>query len=239
MRDQPLRYHRRPVNPTPSITSFALGEFQTNCHVVSVAGSDACWIVDVGYQPERLFRHVEEARLRPTAIVLTHCHCDHVAGLDAALRRFGGAGPLPVIAHEAERGFCSQPELNLSAFLGEPVSVSEPTRWLRGGETLELAGTRWRVLHTPGHSPGGITLLHEPTDGGAPTALVGDTLFAGSIGRIDFPTSDGEAMARTLGEVLLALPDATGIFPGHGPATTIGRERRTNPFLRDLGALTA
>lgn len=225
------------MTAAPTITCFSLGEFQTNCHVVAAPGTDACWIVDVGYEPRRLFDHVEHAGLRPVAIVLTHCHCDHIAGLDAALSRFGMA--LPVIAHEAERGFCSQPELNLSAFLGEPVSVSEPTQWLRGGETLVLADTRWRVLHTPGHSPGGITLVHEPPGGGDSTALVGDTLFAGSIGRIDFPTSDPEAMARTLRDVLLALPDSTRVLPGHGPPTTVGRERRTNPYLRDLGAITA
>jgi glyoxylase-like metal-dependent hydrolase (beta-lactamase superfamily II) len=106
---------------------------------------------------------------------------------------------------------------------------------LYGGETLMLGAAPFRVLHTPGHSPGGIALVHDATA----QAIVGDTLFAGSIGRIDFPTSDPRAMERSLRDVLMALPDSTKVFPGHGPTTTIGRERKTNPYLRAGVALGA
>lgn len=239
-------------SPRPRITPFPLGTFQTNCYVVSVEGSRDCWIVDVGSDPEPLLRFVEREGLTPVAIVLTHAHCDHIAGLDRARARFPN---VPILAHEAERGFCADPQLNLSAFIDEPVSVSEPTQWLRGGEVLELAGTHWRILHTPGHSPGGITLVHEKAAAGAGStdarggategglsdragagtggsdAIVGDTLFAGSIGRIDFPTSNPEAMRHSLRDVLMTLPDATRIHPGHGPSTTIGAERATNPYV--------
>lgn len=208
----------------PEITAIPLGDFQTNCHVVRIPGSDACWIVDAGFGPQPLIEHVERAGLEPEAILLTHAHADHVAGLDAVRSRW----PVPVWLHEAERGFCSDPMLNLAAAMCLNVSVAEPDRWLRGGETLELAGTKWRVLHAPGHSPGSCVFLHD--DSG--TAIVGDTLFAGSIGRIDFPTSDPEAMRRTILETLMGLPDATTIYPGHGPATTIGRERASNPWVR-------
>ncbi|MFO0874423.1 MAG: MBL fold metallo-hydrolase [Phycisphaerales bacterium] len=217
------------MSAVPSIAPFVLGEFQTNCYVVSVPGRDECWIVDVGERPQRMLEHVERAGLRPVAIVLTHCHCDHIAGLDLARGRLGS---IEVMAHEAERGFCGEPQLNLSAFVGAPVTAAEPTRWLHGGETLDLAGSTWRVMHTPGHSPGGITLVHDESK----QAIVGDTLFAGSIGRIDFPTSDPARMERTLAELLRSLPDETRIHPGHGPSTTIGRERRTNPYLRELRA---
>lgn len=219
--------------PVPRIHTFVLGDFLTNCFVVEVPGADTCWVVDSGFRPGRLADFLVQRGLVPEAIILTHAHCDHIAGLDALRARHPKA---PVYAHEAERGFCSTPELNLSAFLGEPVSVGEPTHWLRGGETLELAGEKFRVLHTPGHSPGGIALVH---DGGgavvgahAGQAIVGDTLFAGSMGRIDFPTSDAAAMGRTL-RLLMTLPDSMQIHPGHGPETTIGRERRGNPYVAE------
>lgn len=109
-----------------------------------------------------------------------------------------------------------------------PVTTPGPDRTLEGGEELTLAGTTWRVLHTPGHSPGGITLVHDASN----TAIVGDTLFAGSVGRSDFPTSDPDALVRSIRDTLYALPDDTRVLPGHGPATTIGREKRSNPFVR-------
>ncbi|HRP64403.1 MAG TPA: MBL fold metallo-hydrolase, partial [Phycisphaerales bacterium] len=104
---------------------------------------------------------------------------------------------------------------------------TRPDHLLKGGETLELAGTHWRVLHTPGHSPGGVCYVNDESR----QALVGDVLFAGSIGRVDFPTSNPAAMRRTLREVMMNLPDDLTIYPGHGPATTIGRERRSNPYI--------
>jgi glyoxylase-like metal-dependent hydrolase (beta-lactamase superfamily II) len=105
--------------------------------------------------------------------------------------------------------------------------VTEPDRTLRDGERLGLAGTSWRVVHTPGHSPGGVLYVHDESR----QAIVGDTIFAGSIGRTDFPGSDIEAFRHSIGTVMAALPDEMTINPGHGPATTMGRERRTNPFL--------
>lgn len=212
---------------TPDIRPFVLGDFQTNCFVVTVPEGDdprACWIVDCGYDPGPMLDAIERDQLQPQAILLSHCHSDHIAGVDRALSRFGD---LPIHVHRAERDWCANPILNLSAMLDEPVSVTSPTELLDGGETLRLGGTSWRVLHTPGHSPGGVCFVHEPSQ----QAIVGDTLFAGSIGRIDFPTSDVDAMRRTIHETLMGLPDAMTIFPGHGPQSTIGRERKTNPFV--------
>jgi glyoxylase-like metal-dependent hydrolase (beta-lactamase superfamily II) len=211
--------------PDPVITPFVLGDYQTNCFVVQpAAGEAACWIVDCGFDPEPLLDHVAREGLEPAALLLTHCHSDHMAGVDQALSRFG---PMPVYVHEAEVGFCSDPMLNLSALAGRPVTAAEPDQVLKGGEELELGGTRWRVVHSPGHSPGGVLYVHDESK----QAIVGDTIFAGSIGRHDFPTSNVDDLKQSLEEAILALPDDMTIFPGHGPSTTVGIERRTNPFL--------
>jgi glyoxylase-like metal-dependent hydrolase (beta-lactamase superfamily II) len=209
---------------TPRINPFVLGEYQTNCFVITVPGDGSCWIVDCGFDPEPMLDWIADQKLQPTALLLTHTHPDHIAGVDAAIGRFG---PMPIYVHEAEAGYCSDPMLNLSAPLGMPMKVTEPDHLLHKGDTVELADATWRVVHAPGHSPGGVLYVHDASK----QAIVGDTLFAGSIGRMDFPTSDPQAMRHTIQHVLMGLPDDLTVYPGHGPATTIGQERRTNPFV--------
>jgi hydroxyacylglutathione hydrolase len=215
-----------PSTPTPHIRPFTLGDFMTNCFVVTVPdGEDpaACWIVDCGFEPEPMFRHIDAEGLKPIALLLTHAHADHIAGVDAALSHYGR---LPMYLHEAERGFCSDPMLNLSGMMGMHITCTEPDHWLTDGQTLQFNGTTWRVVHTPGHSPGCVLFIHDASS----QAIVGDTLFAGSIGRIDFPTSDPAAMRHSI-EIIMNLPDEMTIYPGHMTATTIGAERRSNPFV--------
>jgi len=140
-----------------------------------------------------------------------------------------GAFPGTAVAiHPAEREWLKNPMLNLSAGAGLRVTAKGPDRCFEEGEQLTLGGSRWRVLHTPGHSPGGATLWNE-ADG---VALVGDALFAGSVGRTDFPGSDPATLAESIRSKLYTLPDGTVIHPGHGPESTIGREKRSNPFVR-------
>jgi glyoxylase-like metal-dependent hydrolase (beta-lactamase superfamily II) len=210
-------------NATPIVEGFALGPFATNCYLVRCGGE--AWVVDVSFEPGPMIERARETGDRITRILLTHAHVDHIAGLAEARRAFPEA---LVAIHPAERSWLANPELNLSVALGEPFSTEPSEDTLEDGQTLEIGGSTWRVVHTPGHSPGGVT-LHCPDAG---LALVGDTLFEGSIGRYDFPTSDGPTLFRSIQERLYTLPDDTRVLPGHGPETTIGAEKRSNPFVR-------
>ena len=215
----------------PEIRVFPLGPFETNCYLISHEDpkpGDPCWVVDCGMEPDRLINQIEGMALEPEAVVLTHAHLDHIAGLFAFRRRFPRT---PIWIHEAEERWLTDPTLNLSAAAGIEVTGPTPDRLLRHAETLTLLGQPWQVRHTPGHSPGGVTLHHAPSN----TAIVGDTLFAGSIGRHDFPGSDFATLAKSIREQLYTLPDETIVLPGHGPTTTIGREKISNPFVRADG----
>ncbi|MDP7009620.1 MAG: MBL fold metallo-hydrolase [Phycisphaerales bacterium] len=205
-----------------SISTFVLGDFQTNCQVVTC--DDDCWVVDCGYEPEPLISFLNENGLTPSAILLTHCHADHIAGLDQ-LRSV--VGEIPMFCHAAEADWNQDPMLNLSGMAGMPVTAAPVQGFLQAGQNLTLGSSEWRVLHTPGHSPGSICFINDESD----QAIVGDTLFAGSIGRHDFPTSTTDDLRHSIKEVLMKLPDAMNIYPGHGPSSSIGVERTTNPFV--------
>lgn len=207
------------------VETFALGDWQTNCYLLSREGSSDCWVIDAGFSPKPMIDHIRRAGLTPKQIILTHAHLDHIGGLDnfRALWR-----DLPILIHEAEAEFLINPALNLSMFIGMRLIAPQATALLQHGQVLDIAGTSFEVRHTPGHSPGGIT-LYSPAER---LAFVGDTLFHDSIGRYDFPTSDGAALLRSIHEQLMTLPDDTRVLPGHGPATTIGRERQHNPYMQ-------
>jgi len=209
----------------PVAEAFILGPYATNCYLVRGPRPGGCWIADAGFDPDPLIERLRELGLRPEAIVLTHAHLDHIAGVDDVLAAFPGT---PVMIHEAERAWPGDPERNLSAFAGMPITCAGPDRTLADGETLDLAGARWGVLHTPGHSPGGIALHHAPSG----VVISGDALFRGSIGRTDFPGCDFDELERSIRARLYTLPGSTRVLPGHGAETTIDHERRTNPFVR-------
>lgn len=206
------------------IHRFVLGPWMTNCYVVA-DNIGRCWIVDAGFDPEAMISFVQNAELAPQGIALTHAHVDHIAGLESCRAAWPG---LPILIHEAERQSLVDPRENLSAALATPVVAPAATSILEPGGVIEMGGCPFTIHHTPGHSPGGVT-LHAPDAG---IAIVGDTLFAGSIGRTDFPHSDPEALMRSIQEVLIPMPDATRVLPGHGAETTIESERKNNPFLQ-------
>lgn len=216
----------------PVIRKVSLGPWETNCYVVSEGGGHAggeCWIIDAGFEPEELVELVRKGGLKPTRLILTHAHLDHIGGVREVLKALGR---MPIAIHRAEAMHLTDPTLNLSAFIGMPTTAPEADEILEEGQELTLGRLRWRVIHTPGHSPGGITLHWKSTVAGEPDmAIVGDTLIAGSIGRSDFPTSDGKALIDSIKRKLFALPEETRVYPGHGPTTTIGDEKEMNPFV--------
>ncbi|MAE64204.1 MAG: hypothetical protein CMJ18_07995 [Phycisphaeraceae bacterium] len=213
--------------PPLHIRVFTLGDWMTNCHVVHAEDGGPCWIVDAGFDPGDMVKYVADHELEPAQIVLTHAHIDHIAGL---LELRAAWPTLPITIHEDERAFLTDPALNLSGMLPTPIVAPDATATVAHGDSLSLQGATFDVIHTPGHSPGGITLHCAE----AAVAIVGDALFAGSIGRTDFPTSDHQRLMQSLRD-LMTLPDETRVLSGHGPETTIGAERRLNPFVREAG----
>ncbi len=217
------------------VAGFPAGVFATNCYVVAPAAGEQCVVVDPGQDAEDgvaelLARH----RLRPVAVLLTHGHLDHIWSVVPVC----GAHDVPAYIHPADRALLADPARGLSRDLGALIgglTFSEPAdvRRLDGETTLELAGLTIRVDLAPGHTPGSVTF---GLAGAEPVLFSGDLLFAGSIGRTDLPGGDPAAMMTSLARVVLPLPDETAVLSGHGPATTVGRERATNPFLREPAA---
>jgi len=214
-------------SPQPVIQVFALGDFQTNCMIVTDGEPEPgkpCLIVDCGYDPEPMLDAVESQQLKPQRIVLTHAHADHIAGLNELYQRLGS---IPISIHQSEESWLNDPMLNLSAALGLSVTAPMPDSFLEEDDRVEIGSIEFEIRETPGHSPGGISLIHAPSN----TAIVGDSLFNGSIGRTDFPGSSFDTLAASIRSKLYTLDPNTRVYPGHGPTTTIGNEKQSNPFV--------
>lgn len=201
------------------IQMFTVTPFYENCYVLTHGGETM--VIDPGEAAPELKAAI--AGQNVTMIFNTHCHCDHSGG-NAELMKLTGA---PLVAHEADlpllRSISQQGML-----FGVPVPASpDPNRFINEGDTVELGGAQLKVYHTPGHAPGHVVLV------GDGFVIAGDTLFAGSIGRTDLPGGNYNQLIRSIKEKLLVLPDDTVVYSGHGPATTIGEERRNNPFLAE------
>lgn len=208
------------------IDRLILGGFETNCYVVRRDESvRECLIVDAGLDARDLVEFLEQHQLAPVAVVLTHGHADHIVGLAALRPHYPG---IRVYLHQSDADLLDDPAANLSVLAGVSFTTGPVDVLLEDGDTVEEAGLSLKVLHTPGHTPGGICLYSE-SDG---VVFAGDTLFADSVGRTDFPGGDMDQLLASIRSKLFTLPDSTSVYPGHGMRTTIGREKRANPFLR-------
>ena len=202
------------------VESTADGRFGTNSYLVEDADSHDAVIVDANFEPELMVDLVRRRGARVRAILLTHTDVDHIAGLPVLLREF----PVPVAVHPAELEVLVDGKPLRRAFPYASDPVSNP-HLLEEGVAYRAGTLEFEVLHTPGHSPGGVTLKI------AKTLFTGDALFAGSIGRSDFDNSDGAALLEGIRGKLLTLEDEYLVLSGHGPVSTIGQERRYNPFV--------
>ena len=208
------------------LETFPVGPLRCNCTILGDEVTREAMVVDPGDNIPEILSRLQKHGLTLRQIVVTHAHIDHVGGA-AQLRKLTGA---PVIMNQQDLGLLGMMQMQ-AGWLGVPTpEVAPPDASAEDGLAVGLATLPAQVLHTPGHTPGSICLLFHFNN--QHLLLAGDTLFAGSIGRTDLPGGDGQQILRSLRERLLVLPDATRVLPGHGPETTIGEERQSNPFLQ-------
>jgi hydroxyacylglutathione hydrolase len=205
------------------LTVGAIGE---NCFLFRRQGDDRLLVVDPGEEPERILVAIEATGAKVEAILVTHCHFDHI-GAVAPIAKATGA---PVYCPEIEVPVLADIMAYVPWAGFGPYESYEADEIVRGGETLELAGLELDVVFTPGHSPGHVTYAVR----GEPAVFSGDVLFQGSVGRVDLPGGDGPTLLASIGKLLDAYPDETVVHPGHMGLTTLGAERATNPFLGSL-----
>ena len=204
-----------------TIQSFAVMPFDENCYVVSDDTGEGV-VIDPGGMAKEILAYIREAKIDLKAVLNTHGHCDHIGANDA----IRDATEAPLYIHKEDGAMISDIRLNLSAFMGFKVISRPAEHLLSEGDKISFGNSELEVIHTPGHTKGGVCFV------GDGVAFTGDTLFAGSIGRSDFPGGSEVELIGNIKKKLLALPDETKVYSGHGPSSEIGWERKCNPYLQ-------
>ncbi len=203
------------------LKTLTVGELGTNCYILGDEEKQQAMVIDPGGDFKIIETHIKKLKLKIRYIVLTHGHIDHIGAL-SQLKKTTGA---EILIHSKDSAMLRDPHQNLSVFSGDSMVAGRADRLLGEGDVIEFGTIKLEVLHTPGHTPGGISLLTDKM------IFTGDALFCGSIGRTDFPGSSHQQLIGSIKEKLLTKDDDFVIYPGHGPSSTIGQERRNNPFL--------
>jgi len=208
------------------IKKLVVGPLQANCYVVWDRAGGSAAIIDPGGDPEEIISVVDDEKLKPVVLINTHGHIDHIAANRAIKERYD----IPLLIHREDSASLTDPGLNLSAMGFGQLDSPPSDRELQDGDEISVGEIMLKVISTPGHTPGGICLLISRSD--QPDVIItGDTLFAGGVGRTDFPGGSWNLLMESIRNRLLSFPDETIILPGHGPHSTIGEERKSNPFL--------
>lgn len=204
------------------VVGMSVGELQSNCYLILHNEQKHCVIVDPGADPQFIIKKIDETGCKPVLLINTHGHVDHIGGNKVIKEHY----QIPLAIHTSDAQMLVDPEANLSSFIQLAVTSPPADILLNDGDTLDFADTKIEVRHTPGHSPGGISLLIENH------LITGDALFLGTIGRTDLPGCSHETLIEAIKSKILSLPDDVIVYPGHGPTTTVGEERQNNPYLQ-------
>lgn len=205
------------------ITTLVVGAFAVNCYLLKDSKSGDGLIIDPGAQTDSIADEIEKIGLTPKAILLTHGHGDHISAVDELRDRFR----IPLYAGRDEAELLANADANMSADFGAPTSCRPAEHQVADEDLISVGPFNFKVLATPGHSPGSVCYLHQETG----VLFCGDTLFAGSIGRTDFPGCSLKQLLDSIHRQIMTLPDQVICYPGHGPSTTVGTERVSNPFV--------
>jgi len=206
------------------LRALELGPFLSKCYILGSEKTKEGMVIDPGAEGRFILRNVEEMGLHIRLIVATHSHIDHVS----AVREVKEATKAEFVIHKEEADSLAKGKVHALLFFGLPFDVCQPDRLVEEGEEIKIDDLTFSILHTPGHSPGGICLL------GQGVIFSGDTLFNMGIGRYDLPGGDYQLLMNSIQTKLMPLPDETIVYPGHGPQTTIGYEKKWNPFLTQI-----
>jgi glyoxylase-like metal-dependent hydrolase (beta-lactamase superfamily II) len=204
------------------VRKLIVGDLQTNCYILGDEKTKEGVVIDPGGDPEDIEKVIQKESLNIKYIILTHGHADHIAALTELKKKTNAL----ILIHPADSDMLVDPIYNLSSFTGEDLICPKADRFIEDGDKIKVGAMELEVLHTPGHSPGGISLF------GDKMIFTGDALFCGGIGRADFPGASHPQLLNSIKNKILSKPDDTVVYPGHGPETTIGEEKRNNPWIR-------